>query len=321
MKNKFIKFVIIFLLSIFARSALAQEETIKLQFSIFDESGSFVSDLKTSDIQFLQDKKPLLVSSIKSKTDSPLEVVIMIDSSASQERMLPLEKKFAENIINEVLIKEKDKVAIVKFSGEIFLTQDLTDNFSKAKEQLKLIEFEPPVGYVGGGIVASRLPPNSKQTAKGSTSIWDSLKDVIEAFSKLQNTDSRQIVILISDGVNTYGDGKLKEVVFSSLKNQVSIYAVGIGDDLYDGVDKKTLKKLTEQTNGILVLPNDKQKTFTEQIERLKNSLRPIYEATFKISKTESKDSLQEVKIEIVNPALLKKKLQIIQPKGFVIAN
>lgn len=315
------KLVIILLLAIFAQTVLAQKEAIKFQFGILDGNGNVVSDLKTTDIQISQDKKPLHLNSIKLKTENPLEVVIMIDSSASQERMLPFEKKFAESIIEDVLIKGKDKVAIVKFSGDISLVQDLTDNFSKAKEKLKLIQFEPPVGYVGGGIVATPVSPNSKQIAKGSTSIWDSTRDIIEAFSKMKNTNARQLVILISDGVNTYGEGKLKEVVFSSLNSQVPIYAVGIGDKLYDGVDKKTLKKLTEQTGGALILPDEKEKNFTKQIEALKNSLRSNYEVDFEIPETKSKDSLQEVKVEVVNPELLKKKLQIIQPKGFFLSN
>ena len=75
----------------------------------------------------------------------------------------------------------------------------------------------------------------------------------------MKQVDSRRVVILISDGVNTFGESKFKEVIFSSLKYQVPIYAVGIGDDFYDGVDKKTLKKLTEQTSGVLILPVDKQ--------------------------------------------------------------
>lgn len=321
MKNKFIKITVLFSLAFFAQSVLAQDETIKLQFSVLDENNHFVSGLGTSDIQILQNKKPLPLKSVELNTEIPLEIVIMVDSSASQEKVLPFEKKIAENIIDETLNDKKDKVAIVKFSGEISLMQDLTADFSKAKEQLKLIEFEPPAGYVGGGIIASQSPPNSKQLKQGSTSIWDSAKDIIGAFSKLQNTKSRRIIILISDGVNTYGESKLKEAIISSIKNQVPIFAIGIGDDNYDGVDKGNLKKLTEQTGGLLILPNKKMENFVNQIEVLKSVFRPSYEANFVVNKTKPGDSLQEVKIEIISPDLLKKKLQIIQPKGFFASN
>lgn len=316
MKNKFVKISVLFLVTILAQNILAQEKTVKFQFNILDETGNFVYDLKTSDIQILQDKKTLQLNSIESKFDLPLEIVIMIDASASQERMISFEKTFAENIIDNILNKEKDKVAVVKFSGEVLLMQDLTNDFIKAKEQLKLIEFEPPQGFIGGGVTASPFPQNSKQIAKGSTSIWDSVKDVVSAFSNVKNNNSRKIVILISDGVNTYGESKLKEVVFSSLKNQVPIYAVGIGDSNYEGVDKKNLKKLTEQTSGILVLPNEKGKDLLKDLEMLKKALRSSYEANITINQINSKDSVQELTVEIINPDLRKKKLHVIQPKG-----
>lgn len=182
MKKTILNFSVLFLLAFFIQNVLGQDKIIKFQFSILDESGKFVSDLKTSDIQISQGKKTLRIDSIASKAESPLEVVIMIDSSASQEKMLPFEKKFAESIVDEILIKGKDKVAIVKFSGEVSLIQDLTDNLSQVKDRLKLIEFEPPPGFIGGGIVASQTPLKSQQLAKGSTSIWDSTQDVMKAF-------------------------------------------------------------------------------------------------------------------------------------------
>lgn len=308
MKNKFIQFILFISMVLLGQGAFSQEPSVKFQFSILSEDGDIISDLKLSDIQILQDKKPLLLKSLESKAESPLEVVMMVDASASQERLLPVEKKIAESIIDEILVRGKDKVAIVKFSGEIGLMQDLTDSFSQAKRQLNLIEFEPPVGFVGGGIVASNNPPNPKQAAKGSTSIWDSIGDVTKALGKVKNHNSRQVVILISDGVNTYGDSKLKEAIYSSLKNQIPVYAVGIGDDFYSGVDKKTLRKLTEQTAGILIVPDEKGKDLDKQITTLRKSLHSGYEVTFTPNQNLSKDILQEIKVEIINPDLNKKK-------------
>ena len=241
------------------------------------------------------------------KAESSLEICIMIDASASQERILPFEKEVAEIFIDNVLTKEKDKIAIIKFTEEISLIQDLTNDFSRAKEQLKLIEFEPPK-FVGN------------KTAKGFTSIWDSTINVINTFAKIKSIDSRQVVILISDGINTFGNSKLKEVIASSLKNQIPVFAIGIGDDFYNRVDKNALEKLTEETSGILILPDENDKDLIKQIKILGSGLHPNYRATFTVNQVISKNSLQELKIKIVNSELQKKKLQIIQPKGFILS-
>ncbi len=144
----------------------------------------------------------------------------------------------------------------------------------------------------------------------------------MEAFSKIEKKDSQRAIVLISDGVNTYGEVKLKEVINSALKTQTQIYAIGIGDEFYDGVDKKTLEKITEATNGVAIVPKKKLSNLPQQLENLKSNFRSSYEFIFTTSVPDSeKTKLQEIEIEIVNSDLRKQKLKVLQPKGFVLSN
>jgi Ca-activated chloride channel family protein len=310
----------IFLLLFTAISAFAQESKVKMQFGVLGENGNFFANLKASDIQISQNKKTLQPVSLEAKTETSLEIIIMIDASISQERMLPDEKKAAKYFIDNILKSGKDKVAIVRFSGKISLEQDLTADFTKAKEQLGKIKFEPPAGYIGGGIIAG-IPANTKPDAAGSTSIWDSIKQVSEAIAKVKAGSARRAILLISDGVNTFGDAKLKEAVAVAVKTQIPIFAIGIGDELYAGVDRESLKKITGQTGGVSIIPKGELKNLPEQIKKIENSLRTFYEVTFSPNAANSKDALQEAEIEIINPELRKQKLQILQPKGFFLEN
>lgn len=307
MINRFSLILFLLTIGLFFQNVLAQEQTAKINFSVVDKHGKFVSGLKTSDFKILSNKKNLEINLLKESNEKPLELAILIDASASQEKMIPFEKQIAESFINNVLINGKDKVGIIKFSDKAVLVQNLTDNLSEVKTKLSSIEFEPPAGYVGGGIMVG----NTKTDMTGSTSIWDSLKSVIEGFSKMKKNDSRRIVLLISDGVNTLGKNKLKETIDVSVKNQIPVYAVGIGDENYDGVDKNTLNKITEETGGILVLPKKKLTDLPEKITMLKEFLRSFYEAEVK----ENLVDKQEIKIEIINQEILKNKVKIIQLK------
>jgi VWFA-related protein len=313
-KSLFLLFTILSL----ANFGFSQETKSKFQFDVLDDNGNFIKDLKTSDVQ-VSGIKDLSVNLLSDRT---LEIMVMIDASASQEKMIPFEKKAAQTFVSDFLKPEKDKIAIVSFTGEVRLVQDLTNDFQKAKEQIEKIKFIPPSGYIGGGIVVGQPPPiNKKQALSGSTSIWDSLKQVLEAFSKIQDNGSQRAVILISDGVNTFGETKLKEAIEFSIKTRIPVYAIGIGDDYYEGVDKKTLKKITEETGGISVIPKKKLEDFSQLLNVIEQSLRSDYELTFAQNSSIPKDKLQEIKIEIVNPELRKQKLQIIQPKGFFAPN
>lgn len=310
--------LLIFLLVLAAGLAPAQETKVKMQFGVFAEDGSFFADLKASDIRLRRNKTDLQAVLLEAKTKIPLEIVFMIDASISQERTLPDEKKAAKYFIDNVLKKDLDKVAVVRFTGEFSFEQVLTDDFAKAKQQIEKIEFIPPAGYVGGGIIAGLPKPKSADMKTGSTSIWDSIRQVAEITAKTPATDSRRVIIMISDGFNTFGEADLREAVNASVKNRIPVYALGIGDEFYGGVDKKTLKKLAERTNGVSIVPKDDLKDLPEQMKKFEHALRSVYEVTFAAA---SASSMQELEIEIINPELRKQKLQIVQPKGFFVQN
>lgn len=296
----------------------AQE--VKMQVGVFDESGNFYGQLKTTDFRLLQEKKSAPIISVEPKFADALEIIIMIDASVSQEAVMPQEREAAIAFIKNVLDKDKDKVAVVKFSGSLLLEQDLTNEFSKAIEKIKQIDFEPPPGYNGGGVVSKDPNFNKSGMLAASTPIWDSINQVLQSFAKIKS-DSRKAILLISDGTNTSGEAKLKETLNLALKSRIPIFAIGIGDDEFGGADKKTLQKLTEQTNGTVIFKRKKPEDLLPQIKMLATSLRSFYEVTFTANSKNSKESLQEVKIEIINPDFRKRKFQILQPKGFFFSN
>ena len=91
MKYKIICLLLLIILTAFG--IFAQQKTSKIQFGVFDESDNFFTNLKVADVQITQDKKPLQLSSFELKSDIPLEVIFLIDASASQEKTISDEKK------------------------------------------------------------------------------------------------------------------------------------------------------------------------------------------------------------------------------------
>ena len=291
-----------------------QAQGSKLRFSVVNDSGEAVENLQQGDIRITTKSGPLDVTSLRFEPDSALSVLIMIDASASQERMIPFEKRAAEAFITRILKQGRDSVAVVKFTGEVSLIHDLSDNFSSVISRTRGIQFEPPPGFVGGGVTMVGVKPPAGPQAQmlaGSTSIFDSLNKAVAAFEKFDSKDRRKVILLISDGVNTYGEKKLKEAVEAAINASVSVYAVGIGDSFYDGVDAKTLKKLTDQTGGVSIIPNEKKQDLDALLTSLEPTLRKGYVATF----AEDKSGSLEISIEIVNPAL-KKKIRIYSPRA-----
>ena len=110
--------ILILLLSFSFVFIHGQNVKITFPFSVVDENGKFYADMKSSDLQITQDKIQLKIDSLVQKSGNAVELVILIDASASQERMLPIEKKMAEILIDSILKQNRDKVAIVKLTGK-----------------------------------------------------------------------------------------------------------------------------------------------------------------------------------------------------------
>jgi VWFA-related protein len=299
---------------IFTVQLSAQDNKVTMSFSVLNETKIFLTGLKSSDIQILQGKDNLQIVSFEEVKSESLDVVIMIDASASQERTLPKEKEFAQKFVEYVLDVSKDAVAIVKFTGEPLLMQDFTNDVQKAVLGINRIQFEPPKGYVGSGVVIGSSTVNSKkQTISGSTSIWDSILKVSEGLSKSTN---KKIVLLISDGVNTYGEKKQKDIIESLIKQNIAIYSIGIGDEEMSGIDKKSLSKISNETGGKVFITK-KDKDASEAISQLKHLVQMSYKVSFMAS---PKNEIQDFEIKIVNSEVNKQNPEVIKQKGFFLS-
>ena len=155
----------------------------------------------------LEDGQPQEIFTFQTNIDLPLSLAILIDTSASEERTLPDEKQAARAFLENVLRASRDEAAIVSFTGETTLEQGFTGNVERLRRAIDRVEFIPPSGYVGGGVVVNGTPPISgtNQALAGSTAIWDAVWATSEELIGTSAEHTRRAIILLTDG-RTYGD-------------------------------------------------------------------------------------------------------------------
>src|ERR1044071_2260330 len=139
-----------------------------LFFTAADKSKRFVSDLKAEDIRVLEDGQPQEIFTFQQNIDLPLSLAILIDTSASEERTLPDEKEAARAFLENIL-RNKDEAAVVSFTGETTLEQGFTGNLERLRRAIDRVEFIPPSGYIGGGVVINGTPPISGSRSEEHT--------------------------------------------------------------------------------------------------------------------------------------------------------
>src|SRR2546428_927394 len=163
---------------------LSSDDVLKVEtnlanvlFTASDKQKRFISTLKREDVRVLEDGVPQQVFTFQPNSDLPLSLAILIDCSGSEERTLPEEKGAARTFLESVLRADKDEAAIVSFTGEVPLEQGLTGNIPRLRRAIDQVEFVPPSGYIGGGVVVGGTPPISgtQQTLAGFTAVWEAI--------------------------------------------------------------------------------------------------------------------------------------------------
>ncbi|MET0623764.1 MAG: VWA domain-containing protein [Pyrinomonadaceae bacterium] len=287
-------------------------------FTAVDKNKRFVTSLKQEDIRVLEDGVPQQVFTFQRETDRPLSLAILIDVSASQERTLPEEKSAAQRFVDTVIRQQKDEVAVLTFTGDATLEQGLTGSVARVRRAIDRVEFTPPSGYVGGGVLVGTPPiSGDNQSRAASTAIWDAIWVTSREVLAESSDKTRRAIILLSDGVDTSSRLKMSEAVDSALKSDAIIYAVGIGDSFsFDGVDEGSMRKIAERTGGRAYFPrneDDLRVAFAQIQEELRSQYLIAYSPLNK-----SKDGgFRKVQIEVVNPELKKQNLRLTYRQGY----
>jgi Ca-activated chloride channel homolog len=292
-------------------------EVVNILFTAQDKNRRLMTDLKKEDVRILENGQPQEITYFGRQIDLPLSLAILIDTSASQERTLPEEKSAAISFIDSVIRQEKDEVAVVSFTGEATLEQGMTNNVTKLRRAIERVEFVPPSGYIGGGVVVGTPPISGKnQITQGSTAIWDAIWITSDEVLGPAPEKTRRAIILLTDGVNTYGQKKIDEAVQAAQRSEAVIYSIGIGDNFYGGVDKGALNKISERTGGRAFFPKDEaelRNAFTQIQIELRSQFLIAYEPT-----NQKRDgSFRTVEIQVVNAELTKQKVTLTHRKGY----
>src|SRR2546423_3033059 len=233
-----------------AQSGGAQpNEGLSVFFTAADKDGMAVKEISADDVKLSADGAPVRLIILKKQDDGPVFFTIAIDTSASEERMLPSTKVVAGLFIKSMMRPGLDKAAIVTFTGDMTVEQDMTGDVNEVLEAIGRVRFVPPSGYVGGGIIVGNLPPATSNSG-GSTSIWDTVSQIGDKVMPRSLGAGRRVLLLITDGEDTSSGMKSNKAIAAAVQSGVVVYAIGIGDNYFDGVDKNTLRKIAERTGG-----------------------------------------------------------------------
>ena len=301
------------------------DEVIKVEtnltnifFTAADRNKRFVNTLKSEDIQILEDGRPQQIFTFQQNIDLPLSLAILIDTSASEERTLPDLKAAAQAFLENVIRPAKDEAAVLSFTGETTLEQSFTGSIERLRRAIDRVEFVPPSGYVGGGVVVNGTPPISgtNQSLAGSTAIWDAVWVTSNEVIRDSAEHTRRAIILLTDGEDTSSRMKMHEAIEHAQKVDALIYAIGIGDRYTFNVDEGSLRKVAERTGGRAFFPSN-ERDLQDAFAQIQRDLREQYLIAYSPSNKTRDGSYRRIEIQVVNPTIRNQNLKLTYRPGY----
>lgn len=280
-------------------------------FTAVDRDRHFITTLRANDLRIYENDAPQTISLFERETDRPLTVVMLVDTSKSQERTLPDEKKAAKAFIRAVVRPDKDKVAVISFTGVPKVEQQLTENVAKLNRAIDHLRIELPANNPN---CVEERPVQEDPLCW--TSIWDSVWESASELLSQAPENSRRAVILLSDGDDTSSTIKRQDAIDAAVKNNVAVYSIGIGDPELYKVEQDSLRKISDRTGGRAFFPRDEGE-LSAAFAQIQEELRSQYVIAYTPQNKLRDGSHRRIKMEIVNPELRKQKLQLIYRQGY----
>lgn len=251
-------------------------DVVQLFFNVKDKKGGLIPNLTKNDFDLLEDGKPQTIKYFTAESDLPLTLGILIDSSGSQQRVLPMEKEVGSNFLREIL-RPKDEAFVISFDVDVNLLQDFTNSDHALRAALNSATINAPTSSCGiPGMGGGPLPCSA--TPQG-TLLYDAV--YLASHDELSKEVGRKAMILLTDGEDQGSKLKLRDAVEAAQKSDSIVYVLLIADRAAYGFGgysgDSEMKKMTEQTGGRVIEVGNKQDKLKQAFDQIANELRSQY--------------------------------------------
>ena len=251
----------------------ATTQIVSVPSTVLDSQGRLVPNLEQDQFTILDNGKPQEITFFQNETQ-PFTVVVMLDYSASMTSSLDLLRAAAEQFLLRMLPQDKGQVGA--FSDKIEFSGTFTNDRDDLISALRDLQYGNP------------------------TRLWDAVDSSIDM---LKTVDSRKVVLVFTDGDDTYSKAGFGTVLDHAKQNEVMVYAIGLQSQYFNGQrvvrsqPDRSLRKIADETGGgyfELKKTDELAPTFT----RVAQELHSLYTLGFSPATLDGKEHKLEVRMK-----------------------
>lgn len=201
-------------------------ERVEVQFvelftGVFDREGRPILGLEADDFAVFEDDRPQTPKRFEWQRDLPIQVALLLDTSASMEDRIVDVGAAARRFVESIL-RPKDRAAVLAFDHQPRVERRFTNDLDSLASALETLR------------------------AEGGTALYDSLAFALHYFHGMKG---QRALLLLSDGRDESSAFTLESTREYVERAGVKLYAIGIGDGI-DRPQRKVLSRLADVTGG-----------------------------------------------------------------------
>jgi VWFA-related protein len=267
-------------------------DLVSLYFTVKNKDGTLVPHLGADNCAVDEDKTPQKLKNFQAENNQPLTLGILLDTSASQTRVLPLEQQSGAEFLKEVL-KAKDQAFLVSFDVDVDLLQDFTNSPRLLEKAMNKAEINTN-SSIGPGPVPTSNPRG--------TLLYDAV--ALASDSKLGRETGRKAIIVLTDGEDQGSKNKLPAAIEAAQKANVIIYGILIADRAAYGYSPFSyggnfaLKRMAEETGGRMIDVGHDGRKLQDAFAQIEAELRTQYVASYTPTNKKADGTYRKIGVE-----------------------
>lgn len=288
---------------------------VSLFFTARDKHNGLVPNLTKNNCSVFEDKQPQTIKSFSAESDLPLTLGILLDTSGSQQNVLPMEQQTGSAFLKRIL-RPKDEAFLIGFDVDVNLLQDYTSNVSQLERAMNKAEINTAGGNGSAGIPGLGQGTIPTQGAPKGTLLYDAVYQASN--DKLRSETGRKALIILTDGEDEGSREKLADAEEAAQKANAIVYVLLIADrGFYGGggitfgyTGDAAMRKLAEDTGGRMIDVGNNGKKMEAAFAQIEQELRTQYlvsytptndkmDGTYRKVDVFCKDNGQQLKIQM----------------------
>jgi len=277
-----------------------QVELVNLFATVRDKKKRLITDLTKADFRISEDRQDQKIAFFSHETSLPITLGLLIDTSGSEERMLPAEQEAASRFLQRVL-RKSDLAMVISFDLDVDLLSDFTSDRGQLERAIKRARINAPRTPVS---VQGPLP----QRGPKGTNFYDAV--YLACREKLASEAGRKALVILTDAEDNGSKMRLEGALEAAQRSDTVIHILLVSDPAY-GANEGVAKKLAEETGGRMVVVRNEKK-LEEAFEQISEELRSQYTLGYYPANTVRDGHFRKIKVETTRGDL-----QVLTRKGY----